>query len=138
MTNNVKKYLTTPLYLSKVAGMSNISNKSSIRDKKRVWRNEDALRVAEALTAIDDVETMKNFMRDIMTETEIEEFAARLRAAYMLANGRNYVDITKETKLSSRTIARISDWLKNGCGGYWAAMKAISKHHLHTPPERLG
>lgn len=113
--------------------MSNISNSS----KERIWKNEDAMRLAEALTAINDLQIMKSFLRDALTESEIDEAAARLKAATMLAAGRKYVDIIKETKLSSRTVARISDWLKNGCGGYWAAMKAVSKHHLHTPPERL-
>lgn len=109
-----------------------------VRFKKRIWKSEDAQRLAEALTVINDIQTMKNFLRDSMTESEIKEIASRLRAARMLAQKRKYQDIVWETKLSSRTVARISDWLKNGCGGYYSAFTAIKTYHTHTPPERLG
>lgn len=106
--------------------------------KDRVWEANYPLQLARVLTDIDDVQTMKNFLRDVMTESEIIEIAMRLRAAQMLVNKRTYSDIIEATKLSSRTVARISDWLKNGCKGYRAAFSLMGPTDHHIPSERLG
>lgn len=105
-------------------------------DKSSVWNSATSVQLAEALTAIDNLTTMANFLRDVMTEKEITEISSRLEAARMLQAGRTYVDIVKQTKLSSRTVARISDWMKNGCSGYAAALEQI--HHNHIAPAPAG
>lgn len=104
--------------------------------KTTIWQSETARQLAEALVAIDNQQTMQDFLRDVMTEKEIAEISARLEAAKMLQAGSKYNDIVAETKLSSRTVARISDWLKNGCNGYQAALKVVNAHHSHIPPAR--
>ena len=105
-----------------------------IRNKNRVWKINNTLQLAEVLTDVADPQIMKNFMRDVMTEKEIIEISARLQAAQMLAQGKKYRDITERTKLSSRTVARVSDWLQNGCDGYKAALIIVSSRHNHIPP----
>lgn len=80
---------------------------------------------------------MELFLRDIMTEREIGEMSARLEAAKMLRAGKTYTDIVVATKLSSRTVARISDWLKNGSGGYATALEILAAHHAHPSPARV-
>lgn len=92
--------------------------------------------LATTLANTDTVSDMQNLLRDLMTEKEIIEMSARLKAASMLKNGMRYTDITKATGLSSRTIARISEWLKNGEGGYEKAINNIETHHSHMPPGR--
>lgn len=92
--------------------------------------------LAEVLVAIEDKKTMQNFLRDVMTEKEITEISARLEAARMLSGGDTYVAVTAKTKLSSRTVARISDWMQNGCGGYAASLEIMKVHHSHIPPAR--
>lgn len=89
--------------------------------------------LAEVLCSITDVPTMSNFLRDVMTEKEIIEVSARFEAAKMLTAGETYTAVIKRTKLSSRTVARISDWLQNGTGGYRAALETLE--HLHTQPD---
>lgn len=101
-----------------------------------VWDDKKAQQLAEALTSIADVRIMQNFLRDVMTEKEIIEISARLEAAKMLQAGSKYTDIVAKTKLSSRTVARISDWLQNGCNGYQAALKTLNTHHDHLSPAR--
>lgn len=101
-----------------------------------IWQDEKARQFTEVLTAVTDEKTMQAFLRDVMTEKEIIEMSARLEAAKMLQEGRKYTDITAATKLSSRTIARISDWLQKNTGGYQAALALISAHHAHLPPAR--
>lgn len=101
-----------------------------------IWQQGMPRQLAEVLVSVDSVSDMQNLLRDLMTEKEIIEISARLEAAFMLKGGEKYVDITKTTKLSSRTIARISEWLKNGEGGYQKTIDGIQAHHAHISPAR--
>lgn len=105
-----------------------------LQDVGTVWKDEKAQQFAEALLSIPDKITMQNFLRDVMTEKEIIEISARLEAAKMLSEGKKYTEIVAKTKLSSRTVARISEWLQNGCNGYQAVLNAV--HHDHLSPAR--
>jgi uncharacterized protein YerC len=51
----------------------------------------------------------------------------RWRVARMLHAGSTYREIESATGLSSRTIARISRWLRQGKGGYRRQLA----HHSH-------
>lgn len=101
-----------------------------------IWELPTTKQFALALAAIPDVPTMQNFLRDVMTEKEIIEISARLEAAKMLQSGAKYTDVIEKTKLSSRTVARISDWMQNGQGGYEAALAVVADHHAHISPAR--
>ncbi len=105
-------------------------------NKTIVWRSGTAQQLAVALTDITSEKDMQNFLRDVMTEKEIIEISSRLEAARMLTEGKKYTEIVAKTKLSSRTVARISEWLQNGCNGYQAALKTINQHHSHILPAR--
>lgn len=105
-------------------------------DKTSVWKLEPARQFAEALSAIEDVDTMENFLRDVMSEKEIIEISSRLEAARLLQAGNTYSDVVAKTKLSSRTVARISAWMQDGCSGYAAALEQI--HHNHIASARAG
>lgn len=102
----------------------------------KVWSTGSTRQLARVMTSISNKSDMQNFLRDVMTEKEIIEISARLEAACMLANGDVYTEITKRTKLSSRTVARISDWLKNGYSGYAVALNIVKGHHSHIQPAR--
>lgn len=65
----------------------------------------------------------RKFFRDLLTKKELSEFAQRWKVAKMLSAGKAYVDIEKETRMSSATIARVHRWLKNGMGGYRLMIK---------------
>lgn len=104
------------------------------QDISTVWKDVKAQQFVEALLVIPDKSTMQNFLRDVMTEKEIVEISARFEAAKMLTEGKKYTEIVTKTKLSSRTVARISEWLQNGCNGYQAALSAV--HHDHLSPAR--
>lgn len=105
------------------------------RNVNTVWKYENAQQFADALLSISDKFTMQNFLRDVMTEKEIIEISARLEAAKMLSEGKKYTEIVAKTKLSSRTVARISEWLQNGCNGYQVALDTV--HHDHLSPARV-
>ncbi|MEX0602239.1 MAG: YerC/YecD family TrpR-related protein [Bacteroidota bacterium] len=67
---------------------------------------------------IGSLEAARKFFRDLLTESEIHELAQRWKAARMLQEGKVYTRIGRETGLSSRTIARVHKWMKQGKGGY--------------------
>lgn len=54
----------------------------------------------------------------------------------MLIASEKYTDVTQATGLSSRTIARISDWIKQNNGGYRTVLNKLKSHHSHIPPVR--
>ena len=105
-----------------------------IDDVSTIWQTKLPRQFVEVLLSMNSKSDMQNFLRDVLTDKEIIEISARLEAARMLASGEKYTAITAKTKLSSRTVARISDWLQNGCNGYQAALKTLQ--HSHTPPAR--
>jgi len=78
-----------------------------------------------AITRLESLEECRKFLRDLLTETEIREFAERWKVARMLAQAIPYTTIEKETGLSSRTIARVHKWLKQGKGGYVMMLKRL-------------
>ncbi len=100
------------------------------------WNKELPLQLSEVLTSIDTVPDMQAVRTDVLTEKEITEIAARLEAARMLSLKETYTNIAAKTSLSSRTIARISDWLQSGAGGYKKAISLIDTHHAHLSPAR--
>lgn len=101
-----------------------------------VWQSPQAARFAYVLSMLSDQPTMQKFLRDVMTEKEITEIAARLEAARLLNKGETYTNVTAATKLSSRTVARISEWLQQDNEGYQDALKVIEEHSSHTSPAR--
>ena len=83
----------------------------------------------EAILLLENVDEVKKFLRDLMTEKEIKEFANRLEAASLLSQDAQYSTIIERTGLSSATIARIAKWLKGSLGGYRLVLSRLSSHH---------
>lgn len=100
------------------------------------WNNQKTKELIEAILAIEKEKEAKAFLRDLMTEKEIVEFGNRWKAAKMLAKKMTYPEIQKETGLSTRTIARISNWIKNGKGGYRTMINKLNIHHHNSSQKR--
>jgi TrpR-related protein YerC/YecD len=62
------------------------------------------------------------FFRDLMTDDELAMIARRWRVVSMLSEGASYRQITEQTGMSSRTVARIARWFREGPGGYRLAL----------------
>lgn len=77
------------------------------------------------ITRLESLEECRRFFRDLLTETEIKEFAERWKVARMLSQGVPYTTIEEETGLSSRTIARVHKWVKQGKGGYTMMLRRL-------------
>ena len=87
------------------------------------WEGRDTDALIKAFLAMQGSGEMKAFLRDLLTESEIVEFAKRFRAARSIAKSIHYDAIIKDTGLSSRTIARIKKWYEHGKGGYRLAIR---------------
>jgi len=105
----------------------------------RTWNDKISKDLIKALISLKNEDEALIFLRDLMTEQEIIEVSKRWQAVRMLDQNIPYTLIVKETGLSSTTIARISNWLQNGTGGYelmldrWEAEPEISnKQHHHS------
>lgn len=79
-----------------------------------------------AINRLESLDECRKFFRDLLTETEIREFAERWKVARMLWQGVPYTTIEEETGLSSRTIARVHKWLKTGKGGYLMMLRRMN------------
>ena len=82
-----------------------------------------------AILTLDSVDEARKFFRDLLTETEIQEFAERWKTARMLAKGTPYTEIIEQTGLSSTTVARVARWVKKGTGGYRLALRRTNNPH---------
>jgi len=107
-----------------------------MKNDSTIWESPQAEQLLTAFLSIDNAGLMKAFLRDIMTEKEILELSNRLKAAQMLLESEKYTDIAQTTGLSSRTIARIKDWINQGNGGYKTVIGNLEAHHGHMPPAR--
>ncbi|MFA5136386.1 MAG: YerC/YecD family TrpR-related protein [Patescibacteria group bacterium] len=81
-------------------------------------RNKKEQRLIDALVLLKNEKEVADFLRDLLTLPEIEEFANRLEIAYLLTKGIPYKKIADLTGVSTTTVTRVAYWLFHGCGGY--------------------
>lgn len=90
------------------------------------WATKKNKQLVQAFLSLKNTKEAESFLRDIMTELEIKEFANRLEAASLLSQEVQYNAISENTGLSSKTIARIAKWLKGSLGGYRLVLSRIA------------
>lgn len=98
------------------------------------WKNNENQRLIQAILALNTETEARRFLRDLMTKNEIIELAKRLQIAELLMKKIPYSEIEEKTGFSSTTIARVSQWLTKGEGGY----KIIINKLHNQNSDRLG
>lgn len=86
-------------------------------------KNEKEKALVGAFLKLKTEQEVANFLRDLLTIKEIEEFANRLEMAKLLKQGMSYKAIAKKLKVSTTTVTRTAHWLFRGCGGYEKVLK---------------
>ncbi|NLW14688.1 MAG: hypothetical protein GX038_00290 [Erysipelothrix sp.] len=81
----------------------------------------------KAVLELKTVEECHDFFEDIATKNEVQDFSDRLMVAKLLHEGNTYESITKETQISSATIARINRALAHGTGAYKKILDRLKK-----------
>lgn len=85
--------------------------------------------LCRALLALDSVEEMRAFLRDLCTPAELEALIDRWRVVPYLLQGVSYREIHERTSVSVTTIGRVARFLQQGNGGYRAVVE-----HAAVPP----
>lgn len=67
---------------------------------------------------------VKQFLTDLLTETELEVFAKRLAIVYRLDKRESYDQIKKDLQTSSTTVAAMAEQMKNN-GGFRLALGKV-------------
>lgn len=78
----------------------------------------DIKELFKAISELKDENEIADFFRDLLTPTEIEEFANRWKMATLLYEGKSYLDVALLTNSSTTTVGRVARWLFQGQGGY--------------------
>jgi len=103
---------------------------NSVKRGEVDWEKKENKQLVEAFLLLKNDGEARRFLRDLMTESEIKEFANRFEAARLLTRSVQYCAIIEKTGLSSTTIARISKWLKGPLGGYRLVLNKL--HHTRS------
>lgn len=75
-------------------------------------------------------EEVKNFLKDLLTLSEMVMLSRRIQIAKMLLEGNTQEEIRRKIKVGFSTINQVEKWLNNGFGGY---KKIIKKYQLEYP-----
>ena len=86
------------------------------------WRTPDAEALFEAILSLETRDEAERFFRDLCTLGELHDMAQRWAVVRLLAQGKHYAEISRETGASTATITRIASWLHHGEGGYEAVL----------------
>lgn len=81
-------------------------------------RNEKEKFLFKSFLKLKSEQEIANFLRDLLTVKELEEFANRLEMAKLLKKGIPYVKIAEKLGVSTTTVTRTAHWLFRGSGGY--------------------
>lgn len=79
-------------------------------------KQEELQELYEAIVAVDNVKDCKEFLEDLLTKQELQALSGRIHAARLLIEGKTYAEVTKDTDISSATLARVSKCVKQGKG----------------------
>ena len=86
---------------------------------------DDASSLIDAIISLENRRNAERLLRDLCTRRELEEIVSRWAVVRRLATGDSYRAIREDTGVSTATITRINDWLRNGSGGYGEALDRL-------------
>ena len=101
---------------------------SDIKKEPYKPRTKEEKALVKAFTVLDSEQDIANFLRDLLTSAEIEEFSNRLEIArLLLKKEKSYLEIAEQVGTSTTTVTRVAQWLFRGCGGYQAVFDKQKK-----------
>lgn len=109
----------THVILTLINQSMHVSNKNINSSLNKQIRNS----FFQLISDIKNPDEAKLIFSGILTDTEIEIFSKRLAIGYYLKSERKYENISNNLKVSSTTIARVSETMKNN--GFELALKKI-------------
>lgn len=101
-----------------------------VRQSKHPYKTESKLEknLFKAFAYLKNEQEIANFLRDLLTPAELEEFANRLEIAELLIKRElSYLEIAQKVGTSTTTVTRVAQWLFRGCGGYMTVIERSQK-----------
>lgn len=91
-------------------------------------RSREEKQFVKAFAFLTKEQEAANFLRDLLTPAELEEFANRLEIARLLSQRKlSYLEIADKVGTSTTTVTRVAQWLFRGCGGYVGVLNKLKK-----------
>lgn len=84
-------------------------------------------RLIKAVLSLETPEECQAFLEDICTIRELSDISQRWDVAILLAEGKNYAEISAVTGASTATISRVNKCLMYGSGGYRSVLEKTEK-----------
>ena len=100
------------------ARIENISSGERHKILKEFWTT---------IALLESEEEIRNFFKDLLSESEAFMLARRLLIAKHLSAGNSYDEIQQELKTSPTTIASVHAWFDGGFGGYASGIIKLKK-----------
>jgi len=95
--------------------------------KNIIMEKDNLSLLAQAFLKLRNVEEIKLFLKDILSNTEQESIGMRIGIVQMLEQGLPYTQIQRETGASSATIAKVSENYKYGNDGYKLILERLKR-----------
>jgi uncharacterized protein YerC len=93
------------------------------------WNMPDEERLIFAIKqAAETPDKLRNFLRHLLTEDEIQTCVKRLKTACLIYDAAPYEAIQNITGFSPTTIARISKQVNDRTGGYQEIIRMLDPH----------
>lgn len=89
------------------------------------FKDELITELYKAILSLDSLEDCHRFFEDVCTIKELQSISQRLHVAKLLIDNVTYIEIEKQTGVSTATISRISKFLHYGPGGYEMVLKRL-------------
>lgn len=106
------------LYLQKEKRLDNLSRKE---------HEELTLDLVNAIVGSKSVVDAALFLQDLLTKSEMQMFAKRLRIAKLLLAGLTYENIQTQLHVSHSTVAKIAVWLSEKGDGFRRVIEKLPK-----------
>ena len=94
----------------------------------------DALYTATA--SLKGRESIKLFLRDLLTESERIMLGRRILIARYILQGETYRDIEANLRVGSTTITQVQKWLEDQMPGYEEAVKGLEQEYANRKRKR--
>lgn len=79
-------------------------------------KKKDLNELYKTIISLQSIDDCKDFLDDLCTYKEIEQFSQRLKAAKLLLEGKTYEQVIQDADISSATLSRVSKCVKYGKG----------------------
>lgn len=86
--------------------------------KNASYQTSEMKELFDAIDTLKNSEDIANFFRDLLTISELKEFANRWQIVKLLYQKKPYTEIADTLGVSTATVTRVAHWLNHGKGGY--------------------